>query len=224
MDSIFGIGLPELFFIAILALIILGPERLPGTLRQIAKAWGYMRNIGRELTAQFSEEFKDLQDLNPRKLLNDLADEELAKDIKSLNANTKKTTPASKAVSTTPKPASTTAAKSTTARTGATNTTTKTAKPAAAAKASKTSPPATATDGAQPPASSETAATAKAEAVTDDGDEKTILPSKQGEPAPSTGQDEVVQPVEASSADRAPVTSAATVSVNGASDPAESVG
>ena len=45
--SFFGIGLPELIFIAIIALIVLGPERLPGTLREIAKMWGYVRNLSR---------------------------------------------------------------------------------------------------------------------------------------------------------------------------------
>jgi sec-independent protein translocase protein TatB len=130
MDNIFGIGLPELMFIAILALIILGPERLPSTLRQIAKYWGYARNLGRELTSQFSEEFKALEDLNPRKILNEMADEELAKDlnlnlVKKPAAKTStppKPTPA-KATTTTTKPApkttttSTTANKSTTPKT-----------------------------------------------------------------------------------------------------------
>ena len=32
MDGIFGIGPLELFFIAIIALIVLGPERLPNVL------------------------------------------------------------------------------------------------------------------------------------------------------------------------------------------------
>ena len=30
MDSFFGIGMMELFFIALIALIVLGPERMPG--------------------------------------------------------------------------------------------------------------------------------------------------------------------------------------------------
>jgi sec-independent protein translocase protein TatB len=220
MDSIFGIGLPELFFIAILSLIILGPERLPGTLRQVAKAWGYTRNLGRELTAQFSEEFKDLQDLDPRKLLNELADEELAKDIKSLNDGMKKSTPASKAVSTTTKPSSTaaksstaksTTAKSSTAKSSATDATAKTTQPA----------PAPSTDGVEPP-QSEAATTANAEAIPGDGDEKTILPPKQNEPAPPTGQSEAVKPAADEPTALTPVTTGAPVSVNGASDPAES--
>lgn len=107
MDNILGIGLAELFFIAVIALIVLGPERLPGTLRQIAKYWGYARNLGRELTSQFSEEFKALEDLNPRKILSEMADEELAKDLNIKNvATTKK--PAAKTSAGTAKPAATT--------------------------------------------------------------------------------------------------------------------
>jgi Tat protein translocase TatB subunit len=225
MDSIFGIGLPELFFIAILSLIILGPERLPGTLRQVAKAWGYTRNLGRELTAQFSEEFKDLQDLDPRKLLNELADEELAKDIKSLNDGMKKSTPASKAVSTTTKPSST-AAKSSTAKSSTAKSTTaksSTAKSSATDATAKTTKPAPvpSTDGVKPP-HSEAATTANAEAIPGDGDEKTILPPKQNEPAPPTGQSEAVKPAADEPTALTPVTTGAPVSVNGASDPAES--
>lgn len=147
MDSIFGIGLPELFFIAILALIILGPERLPGTLREIAKAWGYIRNLGRELTEQFGDEFKALEDLNPRKILNEMADEELAKDL-----GLKKPGPAQKKPATTT-PAKTTAAKTTPAKpTPAKTTTAKTtpAKTATAETATATETPAATSDAANP--------------------------------------------------------------------------
>jgi sec-independent protein translocase protein TatB len=75
MDSFFGIGLAELFFIAVIALVVLGPKRLPETIRQVARAWGYVRNLSRELMAQFSEEFKALEEMNPRALLKELADE-----------------------------------------------------------------------------------------------------------------------------------------------------
>jgi sec-independent protein translocase protein TatB len=81
MESFFGIGLPELFVIAILALIILGPERLPGAIREVAKVFRYVRNLTTELSSQFGEEFKALEDLNPQKLLRELTEdpEETAK-------------------------------------------------------------------------------------------------------------------------------------------------
>ncbi len=116
MDSIFGIGLPELFFIAVIALVILGPERLPGTFREIAKYWGYLRNLSLELTSQFSEEFKALEELNPKKLLNEIADEEMAKEAKGKGttakpATTKPAVTAAAKTSTVAKTASTTATK-----------------------------------------------------------------------------------------------------------------
>jgi sec-independent protein translocase protein TatB len=74
MDGIFGIGPLELLFIAILALIVLGPERLPGVMRELAKYIRQFRRVGSELTAQFSEELKVLDEINPRKILNDMTD------------------------------------------------------------------------------------------------------------------------------------------------------
>jgi len=95
--SFFGIGLPELIFIAIIALIVLGPERLPSTLREIAKVWGYVRNLTRELTSQFGDELKALDDINPQKLMREMvnsAEEEARKVMNGANpvAATKVTT------------------------------------------------------------------------------------------------------------------------------------
>ncbi len=75
MDSFFGIGITELFFIAILALIFLGPERLPGTIREVMKWLRYIRNLSQELSSQFSEEFKALEDVNPQRILKELGDQ-----------------------------------------------------------------------------------------------------------------------------------------------------
>ena len=74
MDGIFGIGPLELFFVAIIALIVLGPERLPGVLREIAKTIRRVREITNEFTNQFSDEIKALDEINPRKILNDMVD------------------------------------------------------------------------------------------------------------------------------------------------------
>ena len=72
--SFFGIGLPELLFIVVIALIVLGPERLPSTMREIAKMWGYVRNLSRELTSQFGDELKALDDINPQKLMREMVE------------------------------------------------------------------------------------------------------------------------------------------------------
>jgi sec-independent protein translocase protein TatB len=106
MDGFFGIGIGELIMIAIVALIVLGPERLPGAFREMAKFIRQIRNLSKEFTDQFGDEFKALEDLNPRRLLQEaidnIDDEERAKEEAAKPA--KKPTPA--------KPA--TAAKSTT--------------------------------------------------------------------------------------------------------------
>jgi sec-independent protein translocase protein TatB len=95
MNSFFGLGPMELLVIVFLALIVLGPQRLPGTIREVMKWWHYFRNLSSELTSQLGAEFKDLEDLSPQKILEDLAKEldtevEQTKEAASLK---KKTTP-----------------------------------------------------------------------------------------------------------------------------------
>jgi len=84
MEGFFGIGFGELVLIAIVALIVLGPERLPSALREVAKFIRQLRNLSREFTDQFGDEFKALEDLNPRRILQDaitsLDEEEKAKE------------------------------------------------------------------------------------------------------------------------------------------------
>jgi sec-independent protein translocase protein TatB len=75
MDSFFGIGITELFFIAIIALIVLGPERLPGAIREFSKFMRTIRNLSSELTSQFSEEMKALDEINPTKILRELTED-----------------------------------------------------------------------------------------------------------------------------------------------------
>jgi Tat protein translocase TatB subunit len=56
MDSFFGIGILELVFILIFALIFLGPERLPGTIRQSLQYYNQFRQIVAELSRNLSGE------------------------------------------------------------------------------------------------------------------------------------------------------------------------
>jgi len=106
MDSFFGIGIPELFMIAIIALVVLGPERLPATLREVAKFIKNVRAMINELTSQFGDEFKALEELNPQKLLRELTNDPdktadaLAKTLGTTASKPAATTPA--AVATTP--------------------------------------------------------------------------------------------------------------------------
>ena len=89
MDSLFGIGLPELFLIAVIALIVLGPQRLPGTIREIAKFIRQVRNLTNEFTSQFGDDFKALDDLNPRKIIINMIAEEDEKEAKAKEVATK---------------------------------------------------------------------------------------------------------------------------------------
>jgi len=83
MNSFFGIGLPELILIAVLALIVLGPERLPGALRQMAQYFRQFRALTQEVTSQFSEELKALDEINPAKIMNEVT--EPIKDLQPKN-------------------------------------------------------------------------------------------------------------------------------------------
>jgi len=74
MDSFFGIGVFELFLIAVIALVVMGPERLPGAMRTIAGYMRQIRDIGSEFTSQFSEEIKMLEEMDPRRIVNDVLD------------------------------------------------------------------------------------------------------------------------------------------------------
>ncbi len=74
MDSFFGIGVFELFLIAVIALVVMGPERLPGAMRTLASYIRQIRNMGSELTSQFSEEIKMLEELDPRRIVNEVLD------------------------------------------------------------------------------------------------------------------------------------------------------
>lgn len=71
MDSFFGIGLFELILIAVIALVVLGPDRLPGAMREVAKYMRQLRQVSNEFQSQFSDELQMLDELNPKRILND---------------------------------------------------------------------------------------------------------------------------------------------------------
>lgn len=63
-DKMFGIGLPEFILIAIAALIIIGPDRMPEMAKAVAKAYVQLRKAGDDLT-------KTVREIEPGPLLND---------------------------------------------------------------------------------------------------------------------------------------------------------
>ena len=51
----FGIGLGEFILVLIVALIALGPEKLPGMAKALGKALGEFRKAGEEVKKSFTE-------------------------------------------------------------------------------------------------------------------------------------------------------------------------
>ncbi len=77
----FGIGLPELIVILILALIVLGPEKLPQVARQVAKFMNDLKKASEEFKQEL--ELDKLEDIkNPVKL-----DNLLGEDLTTLKKN-----------------------------------------------------------------------------------------------------------------------------------------
>jgi Tat protein translocase TatB subunit len=102
MDSFFGIGVFELVFILIFALIFLGPERLPEVMRQVIGAIRQIRSLTSDITKQFNDEFGDLAELDPRRQI-----QQALKEDPAPKTPAKKTTPPKTTTTkTTPSPAS----------------------------------------------------------------------------------------------------------------------
>jgi sec-independent protein translocase protein TatB len=84
---VFDIGIPELMVLALVALFVFGPDRLPDVAKQAAQLVKQLRTTVTQAKSQLAEElgpeFKDidLRDLSPRALvqkhiLDDLDDDE----------------------------------------------------------------------------------------------------------------------------------------------------
>jgi sec-independent protein translocase protein TatB len=77
-----GIGISEIIFIALLALIVIKPERLPEALTKIARLWRDVTGYIGQLKSALSKELADIQKLSGVKDLKDpLGLREAAEDI-----------------------------------------------------------------------------------------------------------------------------------------------
>ena len=58
--NFFGVGAFELALVAVVAVIVLGPERIPGVAVQLARAVKYMRGYANDATADIRKELQEL--------------------------------------------------------------------------------------------------------------------------------------------------------------------
>jgi sec-independent protein translocase protein TatB len=72
---LFGVGIPELMVIAVVAVVVFGPEKLPEYARQAGRLARQLRNLARSAQDQLREElgpeYADLKltDLDPRQAI-----------------------------------------------------------------------------------------------------------------------------------------------------------
>ena len=60
--NIFGIGLPEMTLIAIVALLVFGPKKLPEIGRSLGKAIRGFQNASREFETEFKREVQQIEE------------------------------------------------------------------------------------------------------------------------------------------------------------------
>jgi sec-independent protein translocase protein TatB len=67
----FGIGMPELLLILVLALIVLGPKKLPEVARALGKGMAEFRRATDELKEEFRQMEHDIDDSSPEATVKD---------------------------------------------------------------------------------------------------------------------------------------------------------
>jgi sec-independent protein translocase protein TatA len=65
--NVFGIGLPEMLLIMVVALLIFGPKKLPEIGRSLGKAIRGFQDASKEFENEFKREVKQLEDSVPMK-------------------------------------------------------------------------------------------------------------------------------------------------------------
>ncbi len=81
----FNIGMGELFFIVLLTLVVVGPERLPKIMREFGRIVRQIRLVVNEFTNQFGDELQSFQEL--QEPIQEL--QQLANDINPVKQVTK---------------------------------------------------------------------------------------------------------------------------------------
>jgi Tat protein translocase TatB subunit len=92
MESFFGIGLPELVLILVIAGIVMGPERIGVTARWLGKTTAQLQGISRSFIKQLNAELDGIQDADEiRGAVEDMRDlrdqlEQLKKELISVSS------------------------------------------------------------------------------------------------------------------------------------------
>jgi len=91
------LGAPEIIWLVVLAVLMFGPERIPGFARKVARVYKYLMNIATgakdQLAGELGPEFADLSlaDLNPKTFISKhLLDTEEISAFRETIADTKK--------------------------------------------------------------------------------------------------------------------------------------
>jgi sec-independent protein translocase protein TatB len=89
--NFFGVGAFELALVAVVAVIVLGPERIPGVAVQLARAVKYMRGYANDATADIRRELQELTKEydEVRKELTDFR-QSVSKDVASVTSELSK--------------------------------------------------------------------------------------------------------------------------------------
>jgi len=58
--NVFGVGPMEMLLVAVIAIVVVGPERLPQAAVQIARAIKFLRGYATEATSDLRQEFQEL--------------------------------------------------------------------------------------------------------------------------------------------------------------------
>lgn len=82
MDSIFGIGIPELVVVLLLAGLIMGPQRIRQVALTLGRITGQLQKVSREFTRQLNAELDALEDGSLRNTMDDVR--QLQKEVDEL--------------------------------------------------------------------------------------------------------------------------------------------
>ena len=92
--NVFGIGLPEMVVIAIIALLVFGPKKLPEIGRSLGKTLRSFQDASKEFETEFQREAQKIEEsvkMNAQLEGNGKEQETVASEVSSPNAATEET-------------------------------------------------------------------------------------------------------------------------------------